>query len=150
MKQTLFIILLAVLTQTSCTKKSDICNCDPSDPISLNGKWRMIIVKDNTSGSETTKPLSIKGDVDIIFTISNSANGTFIGNTPTNEIWPNDFSVGLNQSLIIPDLSMTKVGETSWGNEFVDNIRSSQAYSFENCNKLTIKTTNKTLTFQRL
>jgi len=109
----------------------------------------MIIVKENISGSSTTKPSSILGDVDITFTSINPTNGTFIGNTPSNDIEPNDYSVGPNQSLTIPNLSMTKVGETPWGNEFVDNIRSSQQYTFENCIRLNIKTTNKTLTFQK-
>lgn len=146
MKQILFIISLIGLTQFSCTKSD---SCDPT-PTSLDGKWRMIIVKDNISGSSTTKPTSIQGDVDIVFTSTSSTNGTFVGNTPTNEIQPNDYSVGQNQSLTIPNLSMTKVGETSWGKEFVDNIRSSQEYNFENCGRMNIKTTNKTLAFQRL
>jgi len=145
MKQILFLISILGLTQFSCTKSN---SCDAT-PTSLDGKWRMIIVKENISGSSTTKPSSILGDVDITFTSINPTNGTFIGNTPSNDIEPNDYSVGPNQSLTIPNLSMTKVGETSWGNEFVDNIRSSQEYTFENCIRLNIKTTNKTLTFQK-
>lgn len=146
MKQLLFIISLIGLTQFSCTKSD---SCDPT-PTSLDGKWRMIIVKDNASGSTTTKPTSIQNDVDITFTSTNSTNGTFIGNTPTNDIWKNDYSIGANQTITIPVLAMTKVGETSWGILFVDNICSSLEYNFENCGKLNIKTTNKTLTFQKL
>ena len=56
---------------------------------------------------------------------------------------------GANHLLTIPFLNMTKVGETSWGEEFVDNIRNSQEYDFESTNKLAIKTTHITLTFQR-
>jgi hypothetical protein len=144
MKQILFVILLIGLTQFSCTK-SESCA-----PTSLEGKWRMIIVKDNILGSLTTKPTSIQGDVDIVFTSSSSTTGTFVGNTPTNEIQSNDYSVGPSQSIAIPNLNITKVAETSWGNEFVDNIRSSLEYNFENCDKLNIKTSNKTLTFQKL
>jgi len=44
---------------------------------------------------------------------------------------------------------MTKVAETSWGILFVNNIRSSQEYSFEVGGLLNIKTTNKTLTFHK-
>jgi hypothetical protein len=50
----------------------------------------------------------------------------------------------------IPDLGMTKVAETSWGNEFVKNIRDAREYSFEVGGKLNIKTAEKTLTFQKL
>lgn len=146
MKKILFIISLIGLTQFSCTRSD---SCDPT-PTSLNGKWRMIIVIDNMSGSSTTKPTSIQGDVDIIFTSSSSTTGTFVGNTPTNEIGSGDYSVGPNQSLTILNLGITKRAETSWGSEFVDNIRSSQEYTFENCGRLNIKTTNKTLTFQKL
>jgi hypothetical protein len=143
MKNIFFIISIIGLAQFSCTKS------DPCNPTSLDGKWRMIVVKDNISGSSTTKPTSIHGDVDIIFTSASSTTGTFAGNTPSNDIYSNDYSTGQNQSLTIPNLNMTKVGESSWGNEFVDNIRSSVEYNFQNCDKLNIKTTNKTLTFQK-
>lgn len=110
----------------------------------------MILVKENTSGFMISKPSSIQGDVDITFTSTSATNGTFIGNTPTNIIHKNDYSIGTNQSLIIPDLGMTKVGETTWGKEFVDNIRSAREYSFEIDGKLNIKTTKNTLTFRKL
>ena len=88
--------------------------------------------------------------IEITFTSTGTTNGIFIGNTPTNDIWQNDYSTGANQTITIPVLSMTKVMESSWGNEFVSNIRSSQNYSFEISNRLAIKTTNKTLVFQKL
>lgn len=146
MKQIFFLIALINLTLFSCKKTNSV------DPIttSLNGKWRMILVKDNASSLTTTKPSSIQGDVDITFTSTSMTNGTFVGNTPTNAISKNDYSIGANQSITIPVLVMTKVGESSWGILFVDNIRSSQEYSFEIGGKLNIKTTNKTLTFRKL
>ncbi len=146
MKQIFFLIAIISLTLFSCKKTNLV---DPI-PTSIDGKWRMILVKDNASGLTTTKPSSIQGDVNITFTSTSTTNGTFVGNTPTNDIWKNDYSIGANQSIIIPVLSMTKVGETSWGILFVDNIRSSQEYSFEIGGKLNIKTTSKTLSFQKL
>jgi hypothetical protein len=143
-KLLLFVVLLG-LTQIGC-KKSSLT--DPA-PTSLDGKWRMIVVKDNASGLKITKPKTIQSDVEITFTSINSTTGIFIGNTPTNDIWQNDYSTGTNQSISIPCLSMTKVAETPWGNEFVDNIRSSVEYSFEIGGRLNIMTTNKTLTFQK-
>ena len=145
MKQILFFALMLSLTQSGC-KKSDSLSPVPT---SLDGKWRMITVKDNASGLTTTKPASIQNDVDIIFTSTNSTSGTFIGNTPTNDIWKNGYSTGANQTIAIPVLSMTKVAENIWGVLFVDNICSSQEYTFEIGGILNIKTTNKTLTFHK-
>jgi len=45
---------------------------------------------------------------------------------------------------------MTKVAETSWGDEFVQNITVAQSYSFETDGKLNIHTVSKTLTFRKL
>ena len=143
MKQILFFAVMLSLTQFGC-KKSD---CLESAPKSLDGKWRMITVKDNASGLITTKSPSIQNNVDLIFTSTNLNSGTFIGNTPTNEILKNSYSTGTNQTITIPVLSMTKVAETSWGILFVDNICSSQEYTFEIGEILNIKTTNTTLSF---
>ena len=144
MKQVIFPIAVICLTLFSCKKTDSV----DSTIALLDGKWRMIIVKENVSGFTILKPSTIQGDVDITFT--SSTNGTFAGNTPTNEIWQNNYSIGANQAITIPNLSMTKVGETSWGNEFVDNIRSSQEYSFQIGGQLNIKATSKTLTFRKL
>ena len=146
MKQLLLLVATIGSILISCVKAGP---CDPM-PASLDGKWRMITVKENSSGLTTTKPASIQGDVDITFTGINAAHGIFTGNTPTNTIMQNNYSIGANQSLSIPNLNMTKVMETTWGNEFVNNIRDSQEYSFEANGRLHIKTTNKTLIFKKL
>ena len=146
MKKFLLFAVLLSLTQISCKKSS----LSDTTPTSLDGKWRMIAVKDNATGITTTKPTSTQSDVEITFNSSTPTEGTFVGNTPTNDIWKNAYSIGANQTITIPVLAMTKVAETPWGNEFVDNIRSSQKYSFETGEKLIIKTANKTLTFQKL
>ncbi|WP_018611657.1 hypothetical protein [Segetibacter koreensis] len=146
MRRVLFFAVIIGLTQVACKKS----NSSSPVPSALNGKWRMIVVKDNTSGLTTTKPSSIQNDVVITFTPTNSTTGTFIGNTPTNEIGRNEYSIGANQTISIPVLAMTKVGETSWGTLFVDHIRSSQQYTFEVGGILNIKTANKTLTFSKL
>lgn len=146
MKKLFLLFAIISLTQVSC-EKTDLVT---SAPTSLDGQWRMILVKENTSGFRITKPSSIKGDVDITFTSTSAINGTFIGNTPTNTIHKNDYLIGENQSIVIPNLGMTKVGETSWGKEFVDNIRSAKKYNFENDGRVTIKTTKNTLTFRKL
>jgi hypothetical protein len=115
----------------------------------------MIIVKDNATNVTITKPATIQGDVIITFVPQNSTTGTFSGKTPTNEItgfdiWSNGYKLGENETISIPILSMTKVGETLWGREFVDNITEAEKYSFESGGKLNIRTKNKTLAFQKL
>ena len=146
MKQLFVLSAIISMLTVSCKKPGSY----DTGKTSLDGKWRMITVKENVSGVITGKPASIQGEVDIIFTTTNPAGGTFIGNTPTNDIWQNDFSTGANQAISIPVLSMTKVMETSWGNELVENIRSAETYSFENAGNLYIKTVSKTLIFRKL
>jgi len=145
MKTVIILISLMALITGSCKKINSECNT-----ALLDGKWRMIAVKEITSGLLTTKPSSISGDVDITFTSLNAVNGILTGKTPTNEIGQNSYSTGPNRTITIPALAMTKVMETSWGEEFVDNIRNSQQYSFDNSGRLNINTTNKTLIFQKL
>ena len=107
----------------------------------------MIFVKDLTSGNSFTKPASVTGDVLINFTQVDATNGTFYGNTPANEVWENDYSISANQSITIPQLAMTKVGETNWGNYFSANIKDATHYLFLNDNKLNIITDKKNLIF---
>ena len=139
-------IALVILMLFSCNKPSHIQHTDTT---SIEGKWRMITVQDVSSGLITTKPSAIQGDVDITFT-SEGTNGTFIGNTPTNTIGQNEYSIGTNQAMSIPNLSMTKVMETTWGDEFVKNIRDTREYNFYTDGRLNIKTTNTILTFRKL
>lgn len=145
MKRSLFLISILSLIFFSC-KKSD------SDliPASLDGTWKMILVKDNSTNITTTKPASLYGDVIITFVSNNLSTGAFNGNTPTNDLGPNTYSLGSNHTLFIPVMSMTKVAETSWGLLFVANIRDAQQYNFGSGEILNILTTNKTLIFKRI
>ena len=147
MKQVFSFIAMTGLVLFSCTKP---VNVQGPGTLSIEGKWRMITVQDVTSGSITAKPTSIQGDVDITFIPDGVANGTFNGNTPTNSIGQNEYSVGPNGAMSIPNLSMTKVIETTWGDEFVKNIRDTREYSFDTDGRLNIKTTNTILTFRKL
>lgn len=124
------------------------CNKDTT-PTSIEGTWKMISVVDNTTNQTATKSPSIQGEVIITFSLTNSSSGTFFGNTPTNDIEKNNFSIGTNQTITINSLSMSKVDETTWGDLFVKNIRDSKNYAFGSGNLLTIKTINKTLTFHK-
>jgi heat shock protein HslJ len=82
--------------------------------------------------------------------LSIAQNGTFTGVTPTNQIWESSYSTGSNQSLAVSNVLMTKLAETSWGAEFINNIRDAERYSFDKSGRLIIITTDKTLTFIRL
>ncbi|MEJ7685248.1 MAG: hypothetical protein WKG06_46870 [Segetibacter sp.] len=150
MKFSILLMSLIGLMLLSCRK-----TLSDTVPTSLDGTWKMIIVKENATSASITKPSSILADVIITFVPKSSTTGTFSGKTPSNDltgfgIWSNAYTVGPNQTISIPNLSMTKVGETSWGSQFVDNIRDAQQYSFETGGKLNIMTVNKTLTFQKL
>lgn len=127
-----------------------LLSCKKTVSDNIAGTWKMIIVKDNATEASITKPSTIQKDVIITFVPSNASTGTFSGKTHTNDIDQNPYSVGTKQAISIPVLSMTKVAETSWGAEFVANIRSAQFYSFDTGGKLSIRTTSKTLTFQKL
>lgn len=129
----------------SCNKSVDA----GSVPESLNGVWRMIKVKENSSGITSTKPSSLQGEVEISITTKTSSTGIFTGVTPSNQITENNFFVDTKQSISIPVLGMTKVSETPWGDEFVANIREAKQYYFDTRGILNIITRFKTLSFQK-
>jgi hypothetical protein len=143
----LLVLFLSVfsLTFSSCEKNDKVEAIAPA----LVGNWRMIGVKDNATSSTLSKPASINGEVEITFTFSSYIGGTIDGNTPTNTLTAN-FTIRRNRSIQIPAVSATKVMETSWGKEFLDNITFSQDYIFETDGKLDIHTADKTLIFQKL
>jgi hypothetical protein len=64
----LFLLLLPVL---SCDKTGCLSN-------SLDGKWKMILVKNNTTPAGFPKPAGIAGDVIITFTTSSSTTGKLL------------------------------------------------------------------------
>ena len=144
MKPSILLLVLIGLTLFSCKKNN-------SNTVfgSIEGSWQMIVVTDITTNTTLTKPSSIQKDVVITFVPNSSTTGTFTGETPSNDIWQNNYTLG-GETISIPVLSMTKVAETTWGKQFVDNITSAQHYSFESGGKLNIKTTNKILTFKKL
>jgi hypothetical protein len=146
MKKVLIVMYVILITQIACNKSNNMQHTTTD----FNGKWRMISVTSNISGITISKPLSIQGDVELMFASTNNTIGTFIGNTPTNTIGQSDYSIGANNTLIIHNLLITEVSETSWGNEFVNNIHSTQQYSFENGRTLKVITANKILTFRKL
>lgn len=141
-----FFILIPVISILlfSCKK-----NSSELIATSLNGTWKMIMVKDNSANTAMSKPASLFGDVVITFVAGNPSGGIFQGNTPTNDLGPNTYSLGSNQSIFIPALNMTKVAETSWGLQFVGNIRDAQQYHLNTGDLLNIITSAKTLTFQK-
>ena len=137
MRRILIIVFLAGVFVLSFKKSSDTI------PGSLEGTWKMILVTDNVTHVSITKPSSILQDVIITFTSS----GIFTGKTPTIDINQNPYSLGANSAISIPVLSMTKVAETSWGAEFVNNITEAVQYNFRTGGILEIRTTNKKLSF---
>jgi hypothetical protein len=152
MKRSLVLSVLLAVVFFSCRKPAA-----DHVPTSLAGTWKMVLVRDHASTAMQTKPSSIQGDVIITFVPGSDTTGTFFGNTPSNafaglNLSSNEtgYTIGPNQSLSIPVLLMlSKVAETSWGEQFVKNITGAQHYSFEAGAKLNIRTTKKVLTFQK-
>jgi hypothetical protein len=152
MKRSILLVILPTVILFSC--KKDVTDVSDNVPASIAGTWKMIVVKDNSTNATENKPASSEGDVLITFVPNSDTTGTLSGNTSRNIItgfgvFSNGYTLGRNGSLAIPCLSMTKVGETSWGKQFVDNIIEAQQYSFGPGAKLNIKTTKKILTFQK-
>lgn len=143
MKFSIALRALVLLLLFSC-KKTD------SSPTSLEGTWKMILTKDNMTNTVQQKPSAIQGDVIISFVPTSISNGFFEGKTPSNVFGPNEYLLASDQTISMPVMNMTKVGETSWGSEFIDNIRDAQQYSFATGGRLNIKTIRKTLTFEKL
>ncbi len=99
MKRSLILIPVLSLILFSCKKNvSDLIS--PS----LDGTWKMILVKDNAINTIMTKPASLYGDVIITFVSNDLSKGAFNGNTPTNELGPDIYSLGSNRTIFIPVL----------------------------------------------
>lgn len=145
MKRLLFLMPALCLIFFSCKKDKSNVNCT-----TLDGTWKMVLVKDNSTNTTMTKPASLYGDVIVTFISSDISNGIFNGKTPTNDLGPDNYTLGFNRTMFIPSLKMTKVAETFWGLQFVSNIRDAQQYHFDSGELLNIITTSKTLTFRKL
>ncbi len=145
MKPLILLFSIYSLICFSCSKKDDINPIAPA----LVGKWRMIQVEENATNLSLTKPTNISGEVEFIFSFTAESLGVINGNTPSN-IFGATFTIGRNRSIQIQKTGITDAMETSWGNEFLNNIANSQDYFFETDNKLIIRTTNKVLTFLKL
>ncbi len=146
MKKIVPFIALVSLVLLSCSKEYSL----ESVPSVLQGTWKMFEVKDDSSGSVTTQPSGVPGDVEITFTATGNISGALVGHTPTNIISQSGYTTRANQMLTIPALNITKLWETSWGNEFVGNICSALAYHFDSDGNLIITTVGKTLIFKRV
>ena len=138
-----FLLLSIAILGSSCEKSV-------LDNATLRGTWKMVLVKNNTTGALEVKASTIDKDVIFILVPAEGNRGIFSGKTPSNDFGPNEYLLGGGQTISTPNLSMTKVAETSWGELFVNNIRNTKQYSFEADGKLTLLTTTKILTFQKL
>lgn len=140
-------LLLALAVASLCISCSR--NAAGPTPVSLDGAWKMIAVKDNSKGIITTKPAAVQGEVELFFKSTNATNGMLAGKTPSNDILPSAYSLGAGQQIAIPAVDMTKTGETSWGNEFVLHIRGAQTFGFDAGDILYINTTERVLIFKK-
>ncbi|MBS1497019.1 MAG: hypothetical protein JSU03_08585 [Bacteroidetes bacterium] len=145
MKRLLIIITAICLVQLSC-KKNNWFNVINN---TLDGKWKMVVVKDNATGQEMTKPDSVKGDVEITFVTTGPSSGSFSGHTLVNSIDGGSYTTGSNHTISIKGFSMTQIYELPWADFFTNNFGSAYQYSFTSDGKLTVVTAIKTLVFLR-
>lgn len=146
MKRSGLLVSLLALVLFSCTDKDEAALGTTND--SLEGSWRMIAVKDNSTGFIHTRPGAITGEVELTFVAVTTASGFFNGKTPTNEFNAN-YTLGEIDNIQIPSVYHTKVAETSWGLDFLYSITFADSYSFEEDGRLRIHTEKKTLFFER-
>jgi len=144
MKKAVLFALVICLIQMACQPAAIA-----PVPGSLNGNWKMILVKNNASGSTTLKPASVQSDVEITFTPASSILGSFKGKTINNNFF-GDYTIGSYQTMAVPIMGRTDVMETVWGSFLMDNLRTAQYYSFQAGNQLIIITEKVTLTFEKL
>lgn len=129
------------------------CSRDADDDLltttgDLEGNWRMVAVRDNTTGFTHVKPGAITGDVDVTFVAVNATNGFLNGRTPSNT-FGGDYRLGEIDVITIAALAYSKVAETSWGLDFLNNASKADTYAFEQSGRLRIHTEKKTLIFKR-
>ena len=110
----------------------------------------MVMVKEINSGVTTKNPASAEEQVEITFTATTDSTGTFSGKTVVNTINGAEYKASVNQTIQIPFLIMTKVGETPWGYLFVNNILNAVQYNFDSDGRLNINTPVKILSFQKI
>jgi hypothetical protein len=146
----LLMAALFSLSLFSCSRDADD-DMLANNNTSIEGSWRMVAVKNNSTGFIHGKPRAITGDVDIMFLAVSPDKGFINGKTPTNTIFrnSNQYNLGEAGKISIPCLAITKVAETSWGLDFVYSITKSDNYSIEPGGRLRIHTAEKTLYFER-
>ena len=145
MKRPGLLVSLLALVLFSCTDKDTAI---PINNDTLEGNWRMVAVKNNSTGLIHTKPGAITGDVDLSIVAVNNERGFINGKTPTNTI--NGGYTVSNENLInFGPMMATKVAETSWGLDFLYSVESTDTYAFDLDGRLMLHTEKKTLFFVR-
>ena len=134
------------LALLSCSRDAD--DLIQNNNATLEGGWRMVLVKDNASSFIYTKPGAITGDVDINFVAVTATKGFITGKTPSQEIEA-EYEMGSPGFIRIPVITYGKIAETSLGIDFLHSFISADTYSFEPDGKLRIHTGKKTLYFIR-
>jgi hypothetical protein len=146
-QQILFIIAtICCFLQVSCKKESVASTVTGK----FKGTWRMVMVKQITTGVTTKNPAADQEQVEITFTATTDSTGTFSGKTAVNTINGAEYKANVNQTIQIPFLIMTKVEETPWGYLFVNNILNVMKYDFDGDGRLNINTPVKILSFQKI
>lgn len=118
-------IPLILLFLAACTKEAaDKPNLQQN---SLEGEWKLVSVKDKSTGSIAFKPSGYAGDIIIKF-----KGNSFSGHTLINAFSDGSFTLNSNE-LMIGVFSMTKVMEEEWGSSFVTVLHACGLQSIYPC-----------------
>jgi hypothetical protein len=147
MKKILFIVaMICCSVQLSCKKENTVSTTSNQ----FKGTWRMVMVKEISSGNIVNNPAEASGQVEITFTATTDSTGTFSGKTANNTINGADYKTSANHTIEIPFLIITKVAETPWGDLFVKKILFATQYDFGSNGLLNITAANAILSFKKL
>lgn len=130
-----------MLSLVACRKNNQPANN------ALSGNWRMVSVKEISSGQINLKPIGTNGDVDISLTFYSATQGNLLGNTPSNAL-NGTFTISANNAINLSAVSATKVAETVWGNYFYSNTLTIERYGFTAAGLLELYTNNYILQFE--
>lgn len=95
---------------------------------SLDGEWKLVMVKDKGTGDQFFKLPGTSGDVVIRFSGNN-----FSGHTLINNLADGEYTFVNGSELTIGSFAMTKVMEDQWGGMFLTVLQSCGLQSFSPC-----------------
>lgn len=124
MKISMISVISLLTLLISCRKDAD----SPAVQNSLEGEWKLVMVKDKGTGDQFFKLPGTSGDVVIRFSGNN-----FSGHTLINNLADGEYTFVNGSELTIGSFATTKVIEDQWGSMFLTVLQSCGLQSFSPC-----------------